>query len=54
MEAETAKAEANGAVRHGGIINSELGTETERNPLTFHEISFIAETLAGQAGKTQD
>jgi methylmalonyl-CoA/ethylmalonyl-CoA epimerase len=30
MEAETAKAEANGAVRHGGIINSDLGTETER------------------------
>jgi methylmalonyl-CoA/ethylmalonyl-CoA epimerase len=30
MEAETAKAEANGAVRHGGIIKSDLGTETER------------------------
>ena len=27
---ESAKAEANGAVRHGGIIHSESGTETER------------------------
>ena len=30
MEKESAKAEANGAVRAGGIINSELGKETER------------------------
>ncbi len=30
MEGETANAEANGAVRHGGIINSAHGTETER------------------------
>jgi hypothetical protein len=30
MEGESAKAEANGAVRHGGIIHSESGTETER------------------------
>jgi catechol 2,3-dioxygenase-like lactoylglutathione lyase family enzyme len=30
MDGESAKAEANGAVRHGGIIHSESGTETER------------------------
>jgi catechol 2,3-dioxygenase-like lactoylglutathione lyase family enzyme len=30
MEAETERAEANGAVRHGGILNGEDGTETER------------------------
>ncbi|MBI4193857.1 MAG: hypothetical protein HY526_02135 [Betaproteobacteria bacterium] len=30
MERESAKSEANGAVRSGGIINSEHGTETER------------------------
>ena len=30
MDRESAKAEANGAVRSGGIINSTLGTETER------------------------
>ena len=30
MDRESAKAEANGAVRHGGIIHSERGTETER------------------------
>ena len=30
MEGETAKAVANGAVRAGGIINSEHGKETER------------------------
>jgi catechol 2,3-dioxygenase-like lactoylglutathione lyase family enzyme len=30
MDQESAKVEANGAVRHGGIINSERGTETER------------------------
>jgi catechol 2,3-dioxygenase-like lactoylglutathione lyase family enzyme len=30
MEAETARAEANGAQRHGGILNGEDGTETER------------------------
>jgi catechol 2,3-dioxygenase-like lactoylglutathione lyase family enzyme len=30
MEQASAKAEAHGAVRHGGIINSEHGTETER------------------------
>jgi catechol 2,3-dioxygenase-like lactoylglutathione lyase family enzyme len=30
MEGESAKAEANGAVRQGGIINSEHGKETER------------------------
>lgn len=30
MDQESAKAEANGAVRHGGIIHSESGTETER------------------------
>lgn len=30
MEAETACAESNGAKRHGGIINSENGGETER------------------------
>lgn len=28
--ARVANAEANGAVRHGGIIDSEHGTETER------------------------
>lgn len=30
MESQSAKVEANGAVRHGGIINTESGTETER------------------------
>ena len=30
MDQESAKVEANVAVRHGGIINSERGTETER------------------------
>lgn len=30
MERETEKAEANGAVRHGGIVNTDHGTETER------------------------
>jgi catechol 2,3-dioxygenase-like lactoylglutathione lyase family enzyme len=30
IEQESAKVEANGAVRHGGIIHSDLGTETER------------------------
>lgn len=30
MDQESAKVEANGAVRHGGIINAERGTETER------------------------
>jgi catechol 2,3-dioxygenase-like lactoylglutathione lyase family enzyme len=30
MEAETARAEANGAQRHGCIIDSDKGTETER------------------------
>lgn len=30
MDGETARAEANGAVAHGGIISSEHGTVTER------------------------
>ena len=30
IDQESAKVEANGAVRHGGIISSERGTETER------------------------
>jgi lactoylglutathione lyase len=30
MDQESAMVEANGAVRHGGIVNSEQGTETER------------------------
>jgi catechol 2,3-dioxygenase-like lactoylglutathione lyase family enzyme len=30
MERQAAEVEANGAVRHGGIIHSESGTETER------------------------
>ena len=30
VDRESAKVEANGAVRQGGIINSERGTETER------------------------
>ena len=30
VDRESAKVEAVGAVRHGAIINSELGTETER------------------------
>jgi len=30
MEQQSATVEANGAVLHGGIINSEQGTETER------------------------
>jgi len=30
VEKQSATVEANGAVRHGRIINSELGTETER------------------------
>jgi catechol 2,3-dioxygenase-like lactoylglutathione lyase family enzyme len=30
MDQASAKVEANGAVRHGGIVNSEHGTETER------------------------
>ena len=30
MDRESAKVEANGAVRHGGIINAECGTQTER------------------------
>jgi methylmalonyl-CoA/ethylmalonyl-CoA epimerase len=30
MDRESAKVEANGAVRHGGIIHAESGTETER------------------------
>src|SRR6185436_13970063 len=30
MDKEVAKAEANGATAHGGIINSEQGTVTER------------------------
>lgn len=33
MEQQSAKVEANGAVRHGGIISSETGTETERKYL---------------------
>lgn len=33
MEGETSRAEANGAMRHGGIISSEKGTETERKLL---------------------
>jgi len=30
VDRESAKVEASGAVRHGAIINSELGTESER------------------------
>ena len=30
MERQAAKVEANGAMRHGGIIHSDNGTETER------------------------
>ena len=33
MDQQSAKVEANGAVRHGGIIHAESGTETERKYL---------------------
>jgi len=33
MDRQSARVEANGAVRHGGIIHAESGTETERKYL---------------------
>ena len=30
VDRESAKVEANGAVRHGAIVNAEAGTESER------------------------